>query len=250
MTHQLLGDLAREAALSEVIVVDNGGDYPAYADELVLRPGTNLGWAGGTNLGTTQRRSHHRAVVWLNNDTRLSQGFLTGLLRAHDDTGAGIVAPTYDCFWRHQQPRRAVPVDRFRPRRRHYRAAFVDGTCMSVAAGTIDAIGVLDEETFAPIGWGADLDYCFRAAEAGIVSAITRLAYLHHEKSVTGKTVYDGIEGYATEGHPVLVAGLESKWGSGWRSRGGIDPATAQTSPTKRAQRIRRRTGSAAGAAV
>ncbi len=71
-THALLDDLRREADHADV-VVDNRGDYEAAGDETVLRPGSNLGWAGGTNHGTaTARRDEHVAFVWLNNDTRLS----------------------------------------------------------------------------------------------------------------------------------------------------------------------------------
>jgi GT2 family glycosyltransferase len=247
MTHAVLEDLRSESALVDVVVVDNGGDYPTFADESVLRPGENLGWAGGTNLGTRELlRPHHAGAIWLNNDTRLSRGFVAGLLEAAAVTGAGVVGPTYDCYWLHQRLPQPVPVDRFRPRRRHSDAPFVDGTCMFVASSTIDSIGVLDEDTFAPIGWGADLDYCFRAREAGHRVVVTRLAYLHHEKSITGVTVYDGLEGYASEGYPVLVNGLEAKWGADWRARAGIDPLSSQTTAPRRLLRRLRPLGRAA----
>src|SRR5581483_483553 len=91
MTHDVLADLAREASLVDVVVVDNGGDYPAFSDEAILRPGHNLGWAEGTNHGTRAcARPSHQAYLWLNNDTRLSPGFVAGLIRAWSKTGAGI----------------------------------------------------------------------------------------------------------------------------------------------------------------
>lgn len=240
LTHAVLTDLARERELVDVVVVDNGGDYEALGDERVLRPGTNLGWAGGTNLGTAERGPAHAAVLWLNNDTVLSAGFVGGLLAAAGATGAGIVAPTYDCWWAHQRLRRPVPADRYRPRRAALAVPFVDGTCMLVTAATLDALGDLDAASFGPIGWGADLDYCFRAGAAGIGVVVTRLAYLNHEKSVTGTALYGSIEGYATAGYPALVEGLERKWGPGWRELGGIDPATGQTAAGS-GRRIRRR---------
>ncbi|MBV8952354.1 MAG: glycosyltransferase family 2 protein, partial [Actinobacteria bacterium] len=82
LTHALVGDLNREEHLADVVVVDNGGDYPAFDGETVLRPGSNLGWAGGTNYGTVEeRRPEHVGFVWLNNDTRLSRDFIAGLIR-------------------------------------------------------------------------------------------------------------------------------------------------------------------------
>jgi GT2 family glycosyltransferase len=239
LTHALLGDLRREAHLADVVVVDNGGDFRSVGDEQVLRPGSNLGWAAGTNLGTEQRHEGHAAVVWLNNDTRLSEGFVAGLLRAARETGAVVVAPTYDCFWAHQRPRREVPAARYRPRRGHHPTAFVDGTCMLVTAGTLDRIGTLDAEGFGSVGWGADLDYCFRARAAGIDVVVTARSYLNHEKSVTGRAVFGSIEGYAAAGHPALVEGLERKWGPGWRELAGIDPATGQTAAPRRRDRLR-----------
>lgn len=229
-THGLLGDLQREAELADVVVVDNGGDYPPLADETVLRPGHNLGWAGGTNHGTVHgRRPHHVGAVWVNNDTRLSNGFLAGLLRAWRATGAGLVGPVYDCHWVHQRARRLVPVDRYRPRRVHRAAPFIDGTCMFVPASTLDHIGLLDCDTFSPLGWGAEIDYSLRVRAAGLAVAITGLAYLHHEQAVTAKTMFGGYEGYLEQAYPVMIDGLRRKWGEGWAAATGVDTSISQT---------------------
>ena len=55
MTHAVLEDLGREPEPIDVTVVDNRGDYPRHADETVLCPAENLGWAAGTNHGTTEK---------------------------------------------------------------------------------------------------------------------------------------------------------------------------------------------------
>jgi GT2 family glycosyltransferase len=244
MTHELLGDLRREADVADVVVVDNGGDYPIAADEAVLRPGENLGWAAGTNAGTTaHRRPEHAGAVWLNNDTRLAPGHLAGLLTAWRDTAAGVVGPFYDCYWPHQRVP-DVALARYRPQRRHFRVPFVDGTCMFVAAATLDRIGLLDAETFGPVGWGAEIDYSLRARAAGLPVVVTRLAYLHHERSTTGKTAFaGGLEEYASVGYPALVEGMARKWGDDWRERAGLDAVTGQTRPVGWRDRVRRRRG-------
>lgn len=241
MTHDLVADLRREHGLADVVIVDNGGDYPPIGEEDVVRPDSNLGWAGGTNHGTLQRgRADHVAFVWLNNDTRLSAGFVAGLVQSWKTTGAGMVGPFYDCHWAHQRLTRTVRVERYRPKAVHFRAPFLDGTCMFVPASTINAVGLLDAETFSPVGWGADVDYSLRARAAGLELAVTRLSYLHHEKSATGRTVFEGgLEEYAERGYPVMSEGLLSKWGDDWRLKAGMDPATSQTTPLGRRARIR-----------
>lgn len=243
MTHELLADLRRESDRADVVIVDNRGDYEPAGDEAVLRPPANLGWAGGTNLGTLERRRpDHAGFVWLNNDTRLAAGFVSGLIRCWRETGAGLVGPFYDCHWAHQRAEPVVAVSRYRPRNEHFRAPFIDGTCMFVPASTLDGIGLLDADTFAPVGWGAEVDYSLRARAAGLELVVTRLSYLHHEKSVTASTAFSGgLEEYAQRGYPVMIDGLRRKWGEGWPAAAGLDPASHQTPAPTRQARIRTR---------
>ena len=232
LTHALLDDLQGEAEPVDITVVDNRGDYPQHADETVLRPEENLGWAGGTNHGTTETlTSDHMAVVWLNNDTRLAGGFIGGLVRCWRDTQAELVGPLYDCYWNHQRVQRPVDLRTYHPRARHYVAPFVDGTCMFVPSKTLDAVGMLDSKTFAPVGYGADFDYGLRVRAAGGSVVVTGLSYLHHEKQVTAKAIYgDGLAGYGAQGDSVMAAGMAAKWGDDWWRLARIDPATKQTS--------------------
>ncbi len=228
----------------DVTVVDNRGDYAQHADEAVLRPDENLGWAGGTNHGTMETlASSHMAVVWLNNDTRLASGFIGGLVRCWRDTRAGLVGPSYDCYWNHQRLRRPVDVRMYRPKARHFTAPFVDGTCMFVPRSTLEAVGMLDSETFAPVGYGADFDYGLRVRSAGDSVVVTRLSYLHHEKSVTANSMYgERLAEYGTHGDSVMAAGMAAKWGDDWWRLAEIDPDTKQTPPpTQRRRALKRR---------
>lgn len=85
-----------------LIVVDNGGsidearlcaDYPA---SILLRPGSNLGFAGGCNLGL--RAALDGDAAWcllLNPDTRVESDFLSPLIEALEaDAGLGMACPT------------------------------------------------------------------------------------------------------------------------------------------------------------
>jgi GT2 family glycosyltransferase len=112
---------------------------------------------------------------------------------------------------------------------------------MFVPASTVDEIGVLDADRFSPIGWGAEIDYGLRARATGLCVVVTGLAYLHHDKTTTGKTAFaGGLQEYAERGFPVLMEGLRSKWGEDWQRQAGIDPATNQT--TRPSWRTRLRT--------
>jgi GT2 family glycosyltransferase len=239
MTHALLEDLGRETGPIDVTVVDNRGDYQSRAGETVLSPNDNLGWAAGTNHGTTETLTpEHEAVVWLNNDTRLAEGFIGGLVRCWQETDAGLVGPSYDCYWNHQRLRRTADVRTYRPKARHFKAPFVDGTCMFVPRGTLDAVGVLDADSFAPVGYGADFDYSLRVRATGRSVVVTRLAYLHHEKQVTARSIHgDRLGEYGARGDSVMTAGMASKWGDDWWRLAEIDRATKQTTLPRRRQR-------------
>ena len=231
MTHAVLEDLAREPEPIDVTVVDNRGDYERHAQETVLFPKGNLGWAAGTNHGTAETlTADHTAVVWLNNDTRLASGFIRGLVRCWQETGAGLVGPSYDCYWNHQRLRSPADVRTYRPKAHHFTAPFVDGTCMFVPRSTLDAVGMLDADTFAPVGYGADFDYSLRVRATGHSVVVTRLSFLHHEKQVTARSIHgDRLGEYGTRGDSVMAAGMTTKWGDGWWRLAEINRTTKQT---------------------
>ncbi len=89
---RLLDSLAGEA--DEVLVVDNGEGGPELDDARaregvrVLEPGTNLGYAGGGNLGARAARGD--IVAFLNPDTVVRPGALARLAETLEDRSIGI----------------------------------------------------------------------------------------------------------------------------------------------------------------
>lgn len=77
-THALVADLEREGA--DYLIVDNRGDYPRIGTERVSTPGENLGWAGERARFPTCVRGGYSHAMTLNNDTRVSKGFVAALL--------------------------------------------------------------------------------------------------------------------------------------------------------------------------
>ena len=72
----------------EVLVVDNGGDVGELPQAEVVRPGRNVGFAAGCNLGA--RRAHGDVLLFLNPDTIVAPGAISTLVGALADGSVGI----------------------------------------------------------------------------------------------------------------------------------------------------------------
>jgi GT2 family glycosyltransferase len=219
MTQQVVSDL-RQAPTSHITcVVDNSGTYePRDAtDEVLLRPNRNLGWAAGSNYGLRAmlEKTEATAFVVLNNDVRLSVGFLDGLHSAWLRYG-GIVGPVYDHNWDHQRLRCAVAADKYRSRPVERKVPFVDGTCMMLGRDTLEAVGLLDTVHWSEWGWGCDKDLCLRARHAGRAVWATERAYLTHAARSTAGSM-PGFSETAAEAEN--DAGMSAKWGPEWEDR-------------------------------
>lgn len=148
-THALIGDLEREGA--DYVIIDNRGDYPTVGNERVVRPSKNLGWAGGSNLAFRLAFSEgYQNAMTLNNDTRLSVGYVRALLDPDLPADRGLVATVYD----HKQAHRNMladydgPADGYVPKDRYRELAFVDGTGFLITRDAWRAVGDLDVRTF------------------------------------------------------------------------------------------------------
>lgn len=88
--------LASAGVTVELVVVDNGctsdavSSLPADPRLAVVTPGTNLGFAGGVNLGAEIGSAPYLAFV--NSDAIVAPDCLAELVRALDDTDLGIVS--------------------------------------------------------------------------------------------------------------------------------------------------------------
>ncbi|WP_172582770.1 glycosyltransferase [Subtercola boreus] len=230
LTDAVVADLCRDGSdldpAVRIVVVDNAGDYVLPEGRIsVYRPGQNLRWIGATNWALEESsRAGHAVCVVLNNDIRLSPGFLDGLLapfRSADDIA--MAAACYDDFWLHQRahtiPRVAaeyVPRDVLRD------VDFCDGTAIAFAVPSVALLGGLDEVTFAGHGYGADIDLAIRVRAAGLRCVVTEGAYVSHLRRQTMNRTGQTSEGNRAE----ILDGLNAKWGDGWRAEAGLSPAS------------------------
>ena len=187
MTQSTVEQCFREPV--NVIVVDNQGDYPPVAREILLEPGRNLGWLGGTIHGWSYALCRGwDYFVLLNNDVRLCRDFFRGLLFATQETGAGIVAPCYDGDFEFQHLSSGIqPASEYAGVDRHLRIGHCDGTAMLVTRELVSRAGMFDP-TFSPeYGWGASGDYCIRAKQHGFEVVLTEAAYCEHIGHLTAQ---------------------------------------------------------------
>jgi GT2 family glycosyltransferase len=201
---------AEETVTVDLLVVDNGSiDYSAdmvetrFPEVRLIRTHRNLGFAAGNNVGF--HASAGRYFLLLNSDTVVPRGMLTRLVRFADATsGAAFVGPKvvnpdgslqYSCR-RFPNLRAALlrntPLARFAKGSaavrdylmtdwRHDAPRDVDwlsGCCLLVRRGAAEQIGLLDETFFM---YCEDMDWCYRAKEAGWTSVYTPGAQVVHE---------------------------------------------------------------------
>jgi hypothetical protein len=168
-----------------ILVVDNGSDGPeaaALRDEFddsvsLIESKTNLGFAGGANLGIRHALDDGADyVLLLNNDTTVDPAFLTALVEAADsrDDGAAFCPKAYfygqsDIIYSTggsvsvwaatakqigRGQRDCGEFDRVATR------DYADGMCMLIPRRALEAVGLLDEDYFA---YWEETDWCARA---------------------------------------------------------------------------------------
>lgn len=189
----------------ELVLVDNGSTdgTPGFLEEFRARPGpvhvevirneTNRGFPAGCNQGLVRARGEY--VVFLNNDTIVTPGWLDGLVAwaHHDWPSVGLVGAVSN----YAAPPQQVPagyndlreLEGFAARRRQEyagQAVQVDrltGFCLLVRREVLERIGGFDEQF--GLGFFDDDDLCVRAREAGFRLLLALDVFIHHFGSRT-----------------------------------------------------------------
>lgn len=207
-TGALLDSIRRqEYDAVEVIVVDNGSvDDPApffaahYPEVILIRSETNLGFAGGNNLGL--QHASGRYLFFVNNDAELTTGCisrLTDLFQSVPDLG--IVSPLL-CFPPEPNSGTVVQyagmtrVAALTGRNRiigegekdsgqfqwPVRTAYAHGAAMLVSRKVLEQAGPMSEAYFL---YYEELDWCERIRRAGYSAWVEPRARVYHRESLT-----------------------------------------------------------------
>jgi GT2 family glycosyltransferase len=229
-SHAIVGDLEREGA--EYLIVDNRGDYPRIANERVITPRENLGWAGGSELGFRVAFSEgYSHAMTLNNDTRISKGFVAALLDSRLPADAGIVGPAIDRGFPCAEAEEKIDAANYVPRPFYRVVPAVEGTALMLSRECWLTIGGLDLHTFERYGWGIDLDLAVRAREAGYGVYITEMAYINHFGHKTASATF-GRQRYQFHANFAKVRGMRKLHGRKWRKQ--IPSGTLPPPPWRR----------------
>ena len=216
-THALVHDLDREGA--DYLILDNRGDYPALGKERVVTPGRNLGWAGGSDLGFRIAFSEgYSHAMTLNNDTRISRGFVDALVDQRLPDDAGVVGPVIDHGFPSAESNEKPQAGNYTPNQRYRAVPAIEGTALALSRDCWQTIGGLNLVSFRRYGWGIDLDLALRARDAGFGLYITELAYINHFGQKTAVANF-GRRRYEWHANFEKVRGLRQLHGRQWRTR-------------------------------
>jgi GT2 family glycosyltransferase len=183
----------------QVLVIDNGSREPEaifvrhhFPGFEVLATATNLGWAGGNNIGiraAIERGAEY--ICLLNNDTVLDPTALEELLIAAAIIGEPcLLHPSIAYFeggveW---QLNPESPTSVFSSIREYDPATgiiemdYAYGACLMFPTLLAQQIGLLDERLFLQL---EETDYFIRAAAVGVRSACARRARIRHRESAS-----------------------------------------------------------------
>jgi len=188
-----------------IIVVDNGStdgtpeqverQFPCVQ---VLRQERNLGYGGGANCGIAQ--AHTNAVVILNQDVAFKAGCIAALRQRLELSGPAVIGAKlfYADGQTIQHAGGIIRMPRGEPDHYGYRQTddgsydqvmepdYVTGALFAIDRQVLEAIGGFDEGFFP--AYYEEVDYCYRAREAGFpVIYEPRAVAVHHESQTQNK---------------------------------------------------------------
>jgi len=187
-----------------LIVVDNNSTQDptstlneSFPSVEIIRMDSNLGYAGGNNIGIKRGIELDCDYFWLlNNDAMVRDNTLSLLIdRMQEDQSLGLASPviynndpghTIQCVcgyvdWQHYDYGVILDLDAEVPKKY---STYLWGTALLIKKSVIDTIGILDEKYFA---YAEDRQYCIRAQEAGFeLEAVKNAAVLHKWAQASG----------------------------------------------------------------
>lgn len=193
----------------KVIVVDNNSDEPVdylqqkYPEVEVIRSNTNLGFAGGNNLGIKSALENKADyILLLNNDTTVEVDFLDILINRMELYGADVVCPRIVNYYNREIIMYAGgDISKFKGgvtiydniRKHDRRITFAHGCCMLLKSDVFKNVGLLPEEYFL---YYEDTAYSAKLQQHGCVIYYIEDAVIYHKESVSTHKGSDDFQYY------------------------------------------------------
>ncbi|MGF6353641.1 GT2 family glycosyltransferase [Paenibacillus sp. 4624] len=210
-TKKCIDSIINKTAYSryEIIIVDNMSTdgTKEYLIELeknveqvtIILNDTNYGFAGGNNIGLKKAKGDF--FILLNNDTVVTRGWLTGLIKHfNDDPQLGLLGPvtnsigneamiktSYDTINDMEQFAYQYTSEHKGELNTRIRALAM--YCVVIPRRVFETIGFLDENY--RIGMFEDDDYSMAALQSGYSLACAEDVFIHHFGSVSFKKLED-----------------------------------------------------------
>lgn len=198
---------SRVATPHEVVVIDDASPEPALSAWLrgladagritLVRHEANRGFVASANEGMALHPS--RDVVLLNSDTEVAPGWLDRLAaHARTDPSIATATPFSNNATICSYPRTLVPnplpdgesvasIDEALAAANAARDVEIPtavGFCMHISRRALDRIGAFDEARYGA-GYGEEVDFCMRAARAGMRNVIAGDVFVRHVGEVS-----------------------------------------------------------------
>lgn len=184
----------------DIWVVDNASAPEALAElesnlqeARIVRSPTNLGYAGGFNLGLSAALAETRPdYLWLlNNDTTVAEDCPTRLIEASNRLGPALISPqiilseNHRVLWyaggRLTWQLRSHHIGRDEENVGQYdsvrQVPWATGCSLFLSRQTLERVGPMDESYFLYL---EDVDWCLQAARAGVPSYYVPQARVYH----------------------------------------------------------------------
>jgi GT2 family glycosyltransferase len=233
----------------EVIVADNAstdgtrewlGDEERQGRLLAVMLPENRGFAGGVNAAAAH--AHGEYVCLLNNDTIVTRGWLSSLVRhLEKDSGLGMVGPSTNEIANESRVdvgyRELSQLDSWARAFTRARAGRLDPIpmlamfCVLLRRDVLERIGALDERF--EVGMFEDDDYARRLDAAGLRLAVARDSFVHHAGRGTFRALPD--EEYRRIFRENRRR-YEEKWGAKPAARPSADAAGSLDAIARRAE--------------
>jgi GT2 family glycosyltransferase len=181
----------------------------------------NEGFARATNQGIQKARGDY--IVLLNNDTIVTRGWLSRLLRyLEQDPNVGMVGPVTNDAANEQmiavgygtiEELETFAEERYRRwEGRAFEITMLQMFCVAMRRSLVDQVGLLDEQF--GLGTFEDDDYAHRVRRGGYTLLCAEDVFTHHFGRGTMRVLQEDTYSELFEGNRRL---FERKWGVRWR---------------------------------